>query len=368
MVNPFDLRGPEFLVFYGCLGAAVTVLVILMRRAGERGDPPHPLSDYLEIAYLRGGAAEAIRVAILTLVNRGMLTLSGDDAVEAGRQDAAGRVTKSDERAILSRTAIATKAQDVIDDTTVTGTVTAECEPTLVRRGLLPSPDQRAVRTRLFLAAGGALAAVAAIKIVIAISRGRSNVGFLVCSASASCSRRSSATHPRRTPAGNALVGDLRTLFGGLKDRANSLRPAERRDRFGPAGRGVRRRAALPVYPEAKKLFPRSARSDGGGSSDSSVRQLVRQFVRRRRRRLRRLREQLIDGRRAARSVRPDLASAAGRRMLTHGHRLDIVEVIPEGRFLDSRRARRALRTLARRFRWPSTACRWAWRRPRAST
>ena len=23
MVNPFDLRGPEFLVFYGCLGAAV---------------------------------------------------------------------------------------------------------------------------------------------------------------------------------------------------------------------------------------------------------------------------------------------------------------------------------------------------------
>ena len=34
--------------------------------------------------------------------------------------------------------------------------------------------------------------------------------------------------------------------------------------------------------------------------------------------------------------------------ILTHGHRLDIVEVIPEGRFLDSRRARRALRTLAR--------------------
>ena len=34
--------------------------------------------------------------------------------------------------------------------------------------------------------------------------------------------------------------------------------------------------------------------------------------------------------------------------ILTNGHRLDIVEVIPEGRFLDSRRARRALRTLSR--------------------
>ena len=34
--------------------------------------------------------------------------------------------------------------------------------------------------------------------------------------------------------------------------------------------------------------------------------------------------------------------------ILSHGHRLDIVEVIPEGIFLDSRRGRRALRTLSR--------------------
>jgi uncharacterized protein (UPF0276 family) len=34
--------------------------------------------------------------------------------------------------------------------------------------------------------------------------------------------------------------------------------------------------------------------------------------------------------------------------VLANGHRLDILEVIPEGRFLDSRQARRALRTLSR--------------------
>lgn len=39
--------------------------------------------------------------------------------------------------------------------------------------------------------------------------------------------------------------------------------------------------------------------------------------------------------------------SLAGQ-VLAHGHRLDILEVIPEGRFLDSRRARRALKTLSR--------------------
>ena len=36
--------------------------------------------------------------------------------------------------------------------------------------------------------------------------------------------------------------------------------------------------------------------------------------------------------------------------ILSHGHRLDIVEVIPEGTFLDSRKARRALRTLSRQI------------------
>lgn len=270
MVNPFDLRGPEFLVFYGCLGAAVTVLVFLIRRAGERGDPPHPLSDYLDIAFLRGGAGEAIRVAILTLVDRGMLTLSGDDAVEAGRQDGVGRVTKPTERAILARAAVATKAQELIGDANLTGTVTADCEPTLVRRGLLPSPDQKAVRTRLWLAAGAALAAVAAIKIAIAISRGRSNVGFLVLLGFAFLIATFVATHPRRTPAGNALVGDLRTLFGGLKDRASSLRPQSGGTDLALLAAVFGVGAALPVYPEAKKLFPQSGASDGGGSSDSS--------------------------------------------------------------------------------------------------
>ncbi len=270
MVNPFDLRGPEFLVFYGCLGAAVTVLVFLMRRAGERGDPPHPLSDYLDIAFLRGGAGEAIRVAILTLVDRGMLTLSGDDAVEAGRQDGVGRVTKPTERAILARAAVATKAQELIGDANLTETATADCEPTLVRRGLLPSPDQKAVRTRLWLAAGAALAAVAAIKIAIAISRGRSNVGFLVLLGFAFLIATFVATHPRRTPAGNALVGDLRTLFGGLKDRAGSLRPQSGGTDLALLVAVFGVDAALPVYPEAKKLFPQAGASDSGGSSDSS--------------------------------------------------------------------------------------------------
>ena len=66
MPNPFDLRGPEFLLFYLFLGVAVTTVVMVLR---HRGEPQQagtaPLTDYLKIAYLRGGSAEAIRVASL---------------------------------------------------------------------------------------------------------------------------------------------------------------------------------------------------------------------------------------------------------------------------------------------------------------
>jgi hypothetical protein len=72
MVNPFDLRGPEFLVFYFVLGVAVTAAVLALR---HRGEPPGlsagPLTDYLKIAYLGGGSAEAIRVASVALMARG---------------------------------------------------------------------------------------------------------------------------------------------------------------------------------------------------------------------------------------------------------------------------------------------------------
>ena len=39
-VNPFDLRGPEFLVFYFILSAVVLVALILIRSASESGEAP----------------------------------------------------------------------------------------------------------------------------------------------------------------------------------------------------------------------------------------------------------------------------------------------------------------------------------------
>lgn len=274
MENPFDLRGPQFLLFYGCLGVAVTVLVWWMRRAWERADAPaRPLADYLEIAFLRGGSTEAIRVAVITLIDRGVLAISGSDSVQVAQADAARRLTRRTEQAIATRAARTATPQQLISDTEVTEAARLECEPELVRRGLLPSADQRAARRRLFLQAGGGLALVAGLKIWLAFARGHSNVGFLIGLTAIFLIALAMATQPRLTPAGTALLQDLRTLFSGLKDRASSMRPQHGGTDFALLAAVFGVGAALPVYPGAEKLFPRatdSGSSSGGSSCGSS--------------------------------------------------------------------------------------------------
>jgi uncharacterized protein (TIGR04222 family) len=268
MVNPFDLRGPEFLLFYLCLGAGITLLAYLARRAGERADtPPRPLSDYLEIAFLRGGSGEAIRVAVLALVDRGVLTFSGTEGV-AAKVDAARWLTRRTEQAIAARAAQSATPAQLVADGDVKAAAEGECEPELVRRGLLPTAAQKSARRRLFLLAGGGLSMVALIKIAVAMARGRSNVGFLVVLGIAFLFMAFKVTHPRLTPAGKALIGDLRTLFGGLKDRASTMRPQQGGADFALLAAVYGVSAALPVYPGAERLFPRA--TDSSSSSGSS--------------------------------------------------------------------------------------------------
>jgi hypothetical protein len=63
-MNPFDLPGPQFLVFYGVLATLTILAAALATRQAENGVPPRVnLSDPYGIAYLRGGKNEALRLA-----------------------------------------------------------------------------------------------------------------------------------------------------------------------------------------------------------------------------------------------------------------------------------------------------------------
>src|SRR5947207_14647132 len=77
-MNPFDLRGPEFLEFYVALAAVVLIVVMILRQfLGPGGRPFRRLTDPYAIALMRGGPEEAIRVATAGLVKRGLVACKG---------------------------------------------------------------------------------------------------------------------------------------------------------------------------------------------------------------------------------------------------------------------------------------------------
>ena len=67
-MNPFDLPGPQFLVFYWVLIIVGLLAVWGWRlRTDVGGAPERMFRDPYQLAFLRGGHPEVIRVALLTL-------------------------------------------------------------------------------------------------------------------------------------------------------------------------------------------------------------------------------------------------------------------------------------------------------------
>jgi uncharacterized protein (TIGR04222 family) len=78
---PFNLNGPQFLVFFVIFATLVVVIIPLMQKRSsslqERDAPLPRLTDPFEIAALRGGYEEAVRLVIVVLIDRGLLKHEG---------------------------------------------------------------------------------------------------------------------------------------------------------------------------------------------------------------------------------------------------------------------------------------------------
>jgi uncharacterized protein (TIGR04222 family) len=178
-MNPFDLSGPQFLVFYVGIALIVVIVVKLAIDMGEGGAPPAlPLGDPYQIAWLRGGTPEVARIAVLSLIDRGLLVVDLDDLVIPN--PVRSFVLQPIENAILARCAGSrTAATDVLNDPAVQQAC-ASYQAQLEQMQLTPDAGLQARRFNWFAFGAVILLGVALIKIAVAIDRARYNITFLV--------------------------------------------------------------------------------------------------------------------------------------------------------------------------------------------
>src|SRR3954468_7585769 len=100
-MNPFALHGLDFLAFYAAIGFAAVGIQYLWTRLQESLGmlPQLQMTDPYQIAYLRGGRAEALRVAAFSLIDRGLLGAGGRTLVAEG--GAEKQVRRPIEKAVL---------------------------------------------------------------------------------------------------------------------------------------------------------------------------------------------------------------------------------------------------------------------------
>jgi len=274
-MNPFDLRGPEFLIFYALFAAAIVLAARHWIRTVEPvSHEPVSLTDPYLIAYLRSGPAEAVNVAVISLIDRGFVQSNGDNLSMARDRSAAG-VNHPLEKAIIALLREPIKLGDVLPGLKLS---LDGYQAKLLKDGLIASPGLKAMRRSVWLLATVILLAVAAIKIGVAVSRGRTNIEFLVMLAGVAIFILSKLSFPKHTSRGQQALDQCRHLFGGLRSSGKSWQPGSATADLVMLA-AVFGAAAVPVaaFPHRNQLFSpyqnfgsSSSSGDSGGSSCGS--------------------------------------------------------------------------------------------------
>lgn len=270
-MNPFDWRGPQFLLFFVVLAIVVAVVARIMRNRrelemqGYRGTPIH---DPYAIAFLRGGTNELVRVAVVSLVDRGLLWVRDEQVVttDVGRS---ALVRRRIEKDVLDLCKTPCEAKELF----AFGfqIAAAEIELELKQMGLLPDDAIKAARRKLFWSASAVLLFFSVVKIAVALSRGRTNVGLLMFLTPFALLLVHHVVVQGRTARGQAFLAELRNLFQSLKLRAGQLAPGGATSEVAMLV-GVFGLGALPPqqFGWSEKLFKKATSDSSGGSCGSS--------------------------------------------------------------------------------------------------
>jgi uncharacterized protein (TIGR04222 family) len=265
-MNPLDFTGPAFLVFYAAYGAAVCLALYWLNWSREPQLPSGPApTDPYTIAFLRGGPAEALRVAAVTLLERGALLLAPGDTLHVSRNVSLRSDASPIERAVHQHFAGGEDASSIFRDEALQITSRTHAEPALEAAGLIPDVALKDARQRRFLFALVALAVLAGLKITVALSRGHSNVGLLLVAVLVCASVAYRITRRHRTPAGDRTLDYLMQTFAPTRGRVQRMNHPPPEDMAVVAavfGFGALEAAA---YAQVKALQPTESGGGCGG-------------------------------------------------------------------------------------------------------
>jgi uncharacterized protein (TIGR04222 family) len=246
-----DMHGPAFLFFYA---AAICLTLVACRLLSRRLDwtasmplPPIPSApDPHEIAYLRGGENEAARSVIFALIQRDLLqvTQSGSDfLIEKVAEPPQERGTlKPVERSALEWFGKPQPVAEVFQRGGLTSHLApflGTYEQRLRKEQFLTSPEN-SKGARLALLCGALLiSGLGVYKLLIAFSRGRFNVLFLVIMGAAGLFLLFKVCRlPRLSGRGQAYLERLHLAFDRLK-YASLKPPAPQPNVTGEAAAGA---------------------------------------------------------------------------------------------------------------------------------
>lgn len=267
-MNPFDMTGPDFLFFYLFFFLALWGLLAIWRRRLEVF--PMPKVDTSEpylIAYLRGGQAEMVRAAVISLVDRGYLIADGPRLTVAPSPPGPP-LEHPFEFALIEacrdRTVEATGLLEMEELKAISEGYRAR----LTELRLLPDREVRGRRLYVALLGMVVLFGVASIKLHVAAERGRHNTGILeVLRLAAPVVCFILVLRPKRTRTGDLFLKDLKSLCETLSEPRPETGGRELLLLIAVFGVSA---VSTTSHAFAKELFPRATNESGNGNGNGS--------------------------------------------------------------------------------------------------
>ncbi len=223
-LNPFDLRGPEFLAFFILFSAAVVIVADGLRKRREAREPStfNLAQDPYQVAYLQGGTIHLVQSAVLSLLDRKLLK-ARDSHLRTTDPKSIELVRRPLEKAILQRFLTEGKVLSLFSDTIINEKA-EDIGDGLRGMKLIPDEKQKLYRLSLFLMGLILVWAVAGNKIYVALSRGHHNILFLIILSFLFPFVLWKILNRRRTSAGDKALASLKDMFAGLYTRRHHLR------------------------------------------------------------------------------------------------------------------------------------------------